>query len=106
MKGFILGLPVMVPCEECSTHATAFIEGNYDRLDDIVSGRMKLFNFFVDFHNKVNKRYKKKEISYEEAYFKDFLVKRSKISNNDFILKKNSSKNFYQFLFFIKDKTV
>lgn len=45
-------------------------------------------------------------ISYEEAYFKDFLVKRSKISNNDFILKKNSSKNFYQFLFFIKDKTV
>jgi hypothetical protein len=45
-------------------------------------------------------------ISQEEAFFKAFLVKRSKINKDEFILKKNSSKNFYDFLFFVKDKTV
>ena len=68
MKGFILGLPVMIPCDKCQDHATAHIEANWSRLDDIVSGRDKLFKFFVDFHNRVNKRYNKPEISYETAY--------------------------------------
>jgi len=68
MKGFILGLPVMIPCDKCQDHATAHIEANWSRLDDVVSGRDKLFKFFVDFHNKVNKRYNKPEISYESAY--------------------------------------
>lgn len=68
MKGFILGLPVMVPCETCKEHATAFIEANYNNLDNICSGRMKLFNFFVDFHNKVNKRYNKPIMGYKDAY--------------------------------------
>lgn len=68
MKGFILGLPVMIPCEICSEHATAHIIGNYDKLDDICSGREKLFKFFVDFHNYVNKRYNKPIMGYKEAY--------------------------------------
>jgi len=68
MKGFILGMPVMIPCEKCSDHATSHIEANYERLDDIVSGRDKLFNFFVDFHNKVNRLYGKPQMSYEEAF--------------------------------------
>lgn len=68
MKGFILGIPFILPCEKCADHATAHIENNYRRLDDIVSGRQKLFNFFCDFHNYVNKRYNKPEMSYQDAY--------------------------------------
>ena len=68
MKGFILGMPVMIPCSVCQDHATAHIEANWSRFDEIVSGRTKLFNFFVDFHNKVNKRYGKPIMSYEDAW--------------------------------------
>lgn len=68
MKGFILGIPVMIPCEKCSDHATAYIESNWYRIDDIVLGRKKLFNFFCDFHNVLNRRYGKPEMSYEDAY--------------------------------------
>lgn len=68
MKGFILGLPVMIPCDKCQDHATAHIEANWSRLDDVVSGRDKLFKFFVDFHNRVNKWINKPEMSYENAY--------------------------------------
>ena len=67
MKGFILGIPVMIPCEKCSDHATSYIEANYDRLDEIVNGRDNLFKFFVDFHNQVNERYGKPIMSYEDA---------------------------------------
>ena len=68
MKGFILGMPVMIPCEECADHATAHIEANYERMDEVVSGRRHLFNFFVDFHNRVNERYGKPVMGHEEAY--------------------------------------
>lgn len=68
MKGFILGMQVMIPCEKCTDHATAHIEANWCRIDEIVSGRQQLFNFFVDFHNRVNSRYGKPEMSYEDAY--------------------------------------
>lgn len=68
MKGFILGMPVMIPCEKCADHATAHIEANWKHLDEIVSGRETLFNFFCDFHNYVNRRYGKPEIGYDEAY--------------------------------------
>ena len=68
MKYFILGIPVMVPCEKCSDHATAYIEANYDNLDNAVSGRDALFKFYLDFHNFVNKRVGKKDMSLAEAY--------------------------------------
>jgi len=68
MKGFILGMPVMIPCEKCQDHATSHIEQNYHRLNEVVSGREQLFNFFVSFHNYVNKRYGKPEMSNEDAY--------------------------------------
>lgn len=67
MKNIIIGIPILLPCANCKDHATAYIESNFDKLDDIVSTRDKLFNFFVDFHNHVNKRYDKKTYSYEEA---------------------------------------
>ena len=68
MKGFILGMPVMIPCEKCQDHATWHIETNYHRLNEIVSGREELFNFFVSFHNYVNERYNKPLMSNEDAY--------------------------------------
>lgn len=67
MKGFILGLPYMLPCPNCADHAKAYIDKNYSRLDTITNGRENLFNFYVDFHNYVNSRYGKKNMSYSEA---------------------------------------
>lgn len=69
-KGFIMGLPSMLPCESCSAHAQAFIDAHHQsphQMDHIVSGRKPLFAFFVDFHNAVNRRQNKKVVSYEEA---------------------------------------
>lgn len=68
MKNFIIGIPVMIPCETCKEHATAYIESNKDYLDYICASRDKLFKFFVDFHNYVNIRLKKPEMSYDDAY--------------------------------------
>jgi hypothetical protein len=70
MQGFILGIPTMLPCEICKVHATNYIEEarRNNTLDTICSGRDSLFKWSVDFHNSVNKRYNKKELSYDEAY--------------------------------------
>ena len=68
MKGFILGIPTMVPCEGCISHAIPYLEATKPQLDEIVKGRDSLFKFFVDFHNDVNKRLHKKQYSYDEAY--------------------------------------
>lgn len=68
MKGRILAIPYEIPCAKCRGHAIAFIEKHRDKLDTIVSGRHELGRFYVDFHNQVNKRYGKKEWTYEEAY--------------------------------------
>ena len=67
MKGFILGIPVMLPCEICKIHANNFIDDSKKHLDLICSKRESLFKWSVDFHNSVNKRNNKKEVSYEEA---------------------------------------
>ncbi len=67
MKGFIKGIPIMLPCEKCSSHAQTYIESKDDEFDDIVSGREKLFIFFWEFHNYVNRRYNKPEPTLEEA---------------------------------------
>ena len=67
MKSFIKGIPVMVPYEKCADHATAYIESQSNRLDDIVSTRNKLFVFFVEFHNFVNARLGKPNIPLEAA---------------------------------------
>jgi hypothetical protein len=69
MKGFIKGIPYMIPCHECKQHAIAFIDSRTDNeLNEICSGRDKLFKFYVDFHNKINIRYNKPIMSYEDAY--------------------------------------
>jgi len=68
MKSYILGIPFVLPCEACKIHATNHIEKNKNNLDDICSGMKKLFKFFVDFHNIVNKRYNKPIVSLEDAH--------------------------------------
>ena len=68
MKNIILGIPLLTPCVNCSEHASAYIESNYEKLDQISSGKDPLFKFFVDFHNYVNERYNKPIMSYDEAY--------------------------------------
>jgi len=68
MKNIILGIPVLLPCKNCSEHATAYIEKHFERLDKICGTRDNLFKFFVDFHNYVNVRYNKPVMSYEDAY--------------------------------------
>ena len=68
MKGVIIGIPTLLPCQNCSEHATAYIEKHYDQLDNICSSKENLFKFFVDFHNNVNERYNKPIMSYEDAY--------------------------------------
>ena len=68
MKHFILGIPVMVPCEKCSDHATAYLESNFYKIDEIVTSRSKLFEFFWEFHNYVNRSLNKPEMSLEDAY--------------------------------------
>jgi len=68
MKGFIEGLPIMIPCIICKSHLIAYIEKNRYRLDDVVSTRYKLFDFFVELHNEVNERYNKPLIDIKDAY--------------------------------------
>ena len=56
----------MIPCLSCREHATSFIDSS--NLDDVTSSKTKLFNFFVDMHNFVNKRLNKPIMSHEDAY--------------------------------------
>lgn len=62
-KQFITSLPFMLPCENCSVHAMAFIDEREGNMDKIVSSRDDLALFFIDFHNYVNARYGKKVYS-------------------------------------------
>lgn len=78
MKNIIIGIPVLLPCLKCKEHATAYIESRLKELDNIVSSKNNLFNFFVDFHNYVNERYNKKIFTYEEA--KELYNKKVKIN--------------------------
>ena len=68
MKWFIWGIPVIIPCDICRDHATAYITKRENEINTVVSSKQELFKFFVDFHNAVNKRYGKPVLSYEEAY--------------------------------------
>ena len=67
MKGFIKGMPYLLPCSSCQGHAIGFITQQEDQLDLICSGREQLFAFFVDFHNMINVRFNKPCYTIEEA---------------------------------------
>ena len=67
MKSFIHGIPVMVPCDKCADHACAYIEKRKDDLDEVVKNSENLSTFFVEFHNFVNGRLGKPQMSLEDA---------------------------------------
>ena len=68
MKHRILAIPYELPCQICRIHASAYIDGKREDIEDIVSCRDSLFRFYVDFHNAVNARLGKPKWSYEQAY--------------------------------------
>jgi hypothetical protein len=61
--GFIEGLALMLPCKACSAHAQAYVDNARPFKDQIVSNRGNLIQFFVDFHNSVNARLGKPEMT-------------------------------------------
>lgn len=65
MKKFISCIPWILPCDKCRMHAQIYIDLNLS--NDTVSSNEKLFLFFFNFHNAVNKRLGKKELTLEEA---------------------------------------
>lgn len=64
--GFIDGIPEFTPCEKCSEHSRFFIESSKHRIQNFKT-RDDVFSFFNDFHNYVNKRLGKPEVSLETA---------------------------------------
>ena len=65
MKGFIKGIPYIIPCEKCSVHALNYIEKS--DLDTVCKNRKSLFKFFVDLHNDVNKRLGRPTMTLQDA---------------------------------------
>lgn len=65
--GFIQGLPYMIPCEKCAWHARTFIAAHEDQKDQICSTRSGLVEFFVAFHNAVNRRKGKPEMTVKQV---------------------------------------
>lgn len=67
MKNWLQNLKWTIPCKMCSDHYGSYIFKNQNRLDEICQNRENLFAFFVDIHNKVNRRNNKPEMSLEDA---------------------------------------
>jgi hypothetical protein len=68
MKGFILGIPFILPCPECAKDAFSFIEKNKPYFNQICKNKKNLFEFFCNFHNHVNKKTNKKLLYSQEAF--------------------------------------
>jgi hypothetical protein len=68
IKGFILGIPYMLPCPTCTVDANFFINSHTDKqLDEICSSKENIFEFFRQFHNYVNTKTGKPEMSKDHA---------------------------------------
>lgn len=65
---FIDGLPEMLPCKKCSSHAREFVNSHAQWKEQICSSREMLVRFFVNFHNSVNERTGKPRITEDEVY--------------------------------------
>ena len=68
MINFILGLPIMIPCDMCKNHAYEYIQSRKNTLHNVVENSQNLFQFFWEFHNDVNKRTGKPLMSLEAVY--------------------------------------
>nr|QXT57854.1 ERV1/Air family protein [Rhinella marina erythrocytic-like virus] len=65
MKGFIRGLPLMIPCVMCKIHFQSIV--NNTDLDTVVKSKELLFLFFFQAHNIVNKKLNKPLITLAQA---------------------------------------
>ncbi len=74
---FIEGLPLMLPCKDCSRHASNYIDSARQRRREICASRDGLLQFFVDFHNSVNLRTGKPSITVDQV--KSMLDNRAKV---------------------------
>ena len=68
MINFILGLPIMIPCDMCKNHAYEYIQSRKSMLHQVVENSHTLFQFFWEFHNDVNKRTGKHTMTLEAVY--------------------------------------
>jgi hypothetical protein len=66
--GFILGIPIMLPCDICKNHAYEYINERKNSLYKIASNKDSLFKFYWEFHNDVNIKTGKRTITLREAY--------------------------------------
>ena len=69
MCSFVRGLPAIIPCGTCKRHVRNML-GRISQEDlwDVASNRWRMFQFFVDLHNKVNQRLGKVTVSPIRAY--------------------------------------
>jgi hypothetical protein len=65
MKCLLQNLPLLVPCVSCKEHFYTYL--NSINLDNVVESKENLFSFTVNVHNYVNRRYKKPEMSLNDA---------------------------------------
>jgi len=65
MKAFIEAIPFLLPCLNCTEHAKEFMAKA--NIQEALRGRKDLFTFFWNFHNLVNKRIGKPEMTFDEA---------------------------------------
>lgn len=68
MINFILGLPIMLPCDMCKNHAHEYIQSRKNTLHNVVQNSRNLFKFFWEFHNDVNRRTGKPTMTLEAVY--------------------------------------
>ena len=73
IKLYIKNLYKTIPCGSCSLETKNYMDLHEDKLDEICLNKLSLFNFFVDFHNHINKKLNKTEMSYENVH-KLFLI--------------------------------
>lgn len=80
-RQFIESLPHILPCESCRNHFHQNLK--YYNMSDVLSSRKNIFEFFVDMHNKVNKKNKKRLYTYQEVYkyFDSQIKKEKKVFN-------------------------
>lgn len=65
MKQLVSNMPLLIPCIVCKEHFYSYLK-TID-LDYITSSRENLFNFFIQVHNYVNRRFGKPEMSLTDA---------------------------------------
>jgi hypothetical protein len=69
MRAFVEALPFLLPCRDCSEHAKFFMAKamRTNAVDHALESKKNLFTFLWRFHNSVNRRLNKPEVSFNDA---------------------------------------